>query len=234
MDQVGEADPNQDPLVPGIPETPRHLVKPHSRKLPPARPPADLEDHLTLDFDVERVEPPPRFTTVRPHVRRNPRPRSKETPVSMPIDVHRVPDEEAISYPSGRSLVSPDPVGLARAHDPQTSHDAAQAVLDGPVLTKSYAWVLATFRQKETDVPTTEFPGFIDSELEGFAEVQGVRFSPQRVRTARHDLYEAGYLAKAGTTRTTRYGRQAEVYVLTERGRTASITPYADDRTDGA
>lgn len=121
-----------------------------------------------------------------------------------------------------------DPVDLARLTDPQTSHDAAESVLASGSISRSQAWVLGQFRTL-SDVHV----GFIDHDLEELAVDFAVRLTPQRIRTARHDLFKAGHLAKAGRKRKTPYGRDAEVYVLTEKGRTVEFTPYHDDRTDG-
>lgn len=129
-----------------------------------------------------------------------------------------------------------DPVDLARLEDPQTSHDAAESVLASGSISRSQAWVLEAFRRdaESFKVQNGLTPkGFIDHDLEALALEFQVRLTPQRIRTARHDLHKAGFLAKAGETRKTPYGRQAEVYVLTEKGRTVEFRPYHDDRTDG-
>lgn len=213
--------------VPGLFESrpsSTHRVRAHDRVLPP--PPLPTDDDQPRLFDIPREPLAPRTIPVRTHVRRNPRPRKKETTM-------------------GEALAPSDPVDLARLHDPQTSHDAAESVLASGSISKSQAWVLGTFRfldflsdrlVEEAEAKglfLAKVNGLIDHDLERTAQTMSVRLTPQRIRTARHDLYLAGYLTKTGEKRKTPYGRDAEVYALTEKGRTVEFTPYWDDRTDG-
>lgn len=86
-----------------------------------------------------------------------------------------------------------------RRTDSLTSHAAA----DSNDVHGSRAVVLDAFHQHRF---------FADFELEQF--LAGSGFTPQRLRTARHDLTEAGHLEFAGMTRTTPSGRQARVFTL--------------------
>lgn len=107
--------------------------------------------------------------------------------------------------------------GSARISDPHTSHDAAdQADLRGAALR-----VMAAFRyldQKgEGDVGLTDEDA---EDVVDYLRKAGERMpSPSRLRTARKELERAGYVAPAGRHRKTRFNRDAEVYVLTEKGR---------------
>ena len=202
-----DLDPAAVPLEGEKPPPTRHQVKAHDRTLPPKPHPPDDPDQPRL-FEMDRQDPPPRIIQVRPHVRRNPRHSKKETPMSMTPP-----------------LAHSDPIDLARLTDPQTSHDAAESVLASGSISRSQAWVLEQFRSRGP-------AQLIDHDLETIALTTNVRLTPQRIRTARHDLLKAGFLAKSGTKRKTPYGRDAEVHVLTEKGRTAVFTPYHDDRTD--
>lgn len=186
----------------------KHPVKGHLRTLPGKHPPEDPENQGRL-FEMAHGPPEPRRIPVRPHTRRNPR--RKKEPMSMP-----------------EPIAGTDPVGLARHHDPETSHDAAERVLSDGSISRSQAWVLGLFR----NYLPVGVDGFIDHDLERIARDRQVRLTPQRIRTARHDLYAAGYLRKTGEKRKTPYGRDAEVYALTEAGRAVTFEPYYDDRTD--
>lgn len=211
-DYFPDLDPGAVPLDGDKAPPTRHHVKAHERTLPPKPHPPDDPSQPPL-FEMARTPPPPRTIPVRPHVRRNPR---------------RNPNPKETHSMSMTPIAPSDPVDLARLEDPQTSHDAAESVLASGSISRSQAWVLGQFRTL-SDVHV----GFIDHDLEELAVDFAVRLTPQRIRTARHDLFKAGHLAKAGRKRKTPYGRDAEVYVLTEKGRTVEFTPYHDDRTDG-
>lgn len=103
-----------------------------------------------------------------------------------------------LSVPVIHSTFGDDAPRVRRA-DPQTSHAAA----DSNDVHGSRAVVLDAFHQHRF---------FADFELEQF--LAGSGFTPQRLRTARHDLTEAGHLEFAGMTRTTPSGRQARVFTL--------------------
>lgn len=94
----------------------------------------------------------------------------------------------------------------SRTTDPVTSHEAAAGV-DGA---DSRAAVLAELRLRRL--------GLADFELQ---EQLAGRFSEARIRTARHELAEAGLVESLGIYRLTRAGRRAQVWATTPTGKTS-------------
>ena len=85
----------------------------------------------------------------------------------------------------------------ARTSDPSTSHEAAMSVSGAESQRAVYAALCGV-----------DF-GLADFELE--QRLAG-RFSPERIRTARHELTEAGRVEFTGVYRMTRSRRRARVW----------------------
>lgn len=94
----------------------------------------------------------------------------------------------------------------SRTTDPETSVDAGNAVSGAESQRAVYAQLCGV-----------DF-GLADFELE--QRLAG-RFSPERIRTARHELTEAGLVESLGIYRLTRAGRRAQVWATTPTGGTS-------------
>lgn len=97
-------------------------------------------------------------------------------------------------------ILWPDDTARTRKTDPVTSHEAG----DSNNVAASQQAVLAEFRKVDF--------GYADFELQ---VKLGGQFSPERIRTARHELAEKGVLEFAGIYRMTRSNRRAQVWWLT-------------------
>jgi len=86
----------------------------------------------------------------------------------------------------------------ARRTDPLTSHEAA----DTNDVSKSIGWVLQTLARKS----------LADHELVGLAEMHGLHFTGQRLRTARAALVGMGLVEPSGIYRLTENNRRAIVW----------------------
>ena len=98
--------------------------------------------------------------------------------------------------------IFPDDTARVRKSDPVTSHEAA----DSNQVALSQAAVLTIFRTSE---PLADFE--LQDRLAG-------RWSPERIRTARHELSEAGVLTFTGYYHLTPRGRRAQVWALAPQG----------------
>lgn len=98
--------------------------------------------------------------------------------------------------------VFPDDTARTRKSDPVTSHESA----DSNQVALSQAAVLTIFRTSE---PLADFE--VQQKLAG-------RYSPERIRTARHELAEAGVLTFTGYYHLTPRGRRAQVWALAPQG----------------
>jgi hypothetical protein len=101
---------------------------------------------------------------------------------------------------------------LARIHDPATSHEAADSLADSHLFSS----------QDEVWFLLASFGPLADHELVARHEEQVAnltyprRFQPQRLRTARSELYRLGRVVKTGKTTDTPSGRKAIVWALAE------------------
>lgn len=102
--------------------------------------------------------------------------------------------------------IFPDDTARTRRSDPLTSHEAA----DSNDHAVSRGVVYAELRKVDF--------GLADFELQ--QRLAG-RFSPERIRTARHELAEAGLVESLGIYRLTRAGRRAQVWGTTPKGETS-------------
>jgi hypothetical protein len=75
-----------------------------------------------------------------------------------------------------------------RRTDPTTSHEAADATQSS----------VAASQTAVLEILTDAVMDLTDEEIAGY--LRG-RFSPSRVRTARHELEEAGFVVQAGTVK---------------------------------
>lgn len=105
---------------------------------------------------------------------------------------------EGLDIPTIHSTFGND-TARARRTDPLTSHQAA----DSNDTHGSRAVVLAAFHESRF---------FADHVLVAF--LAGSGYTPQRIRTARSELSDAGLLALAPFTTTTPTGRSARVWTL--------------------
>jgi hypothetical protein len=92
----------------------------------------------------------------------------------------------------------------ARRTDPITSHEAA----DSNDVTRSIGWVLSLLHNVGP---------LADHEIEAAARRRDVRFTGQRLRTARAALVRQGKITNSGDSRTTPNGRRAVVWGLVEK-----------------
>ena len=92
----------------------------------------------------------------------------------------------------------------ARRTDPITSHEAA----DSNDVTRSIGWVLSLLHNVGP---------LADHEIEAAARRRDVRFTGQRLRTARAALVRQGKVTDSGETRLTLNGRRAQVWQLVEK-----------------
>lgn len=97
-----------------------------------------------------------------------------------------------------------DDTPRARRTDPHTSHEAS----DLTDVNKSIGWVLATISRKP----------LADHELVGIAEINGLPFTGQRLRTARASLVDMGLIEESGLYRLTENNRRAIVWQFSEEG----------------
>lgn len=102
-----------------------------------------------------------------------------------------------ISYPPINSVFGDD-TPRVRLTDPVTSHEAA----DSNNVVRPRVWVLETL---------TRMP-LADHELVEQAHDECVRFTPQRLRTARAELVRAGIVEASGIYRLTENSRRAVVW----------------------
>lgn len=94
----------------------------------------------------------------------------------------------------------------SRSTDPVTSVDAGRSA----DLSRSQRQVLALFERVAQPVA--------DHELVRTAELMGLPFTAQRIRTARAELAEAGRVVLVeGQYRRTKTGRRAQVWALADR-----------------
>jgi len=91
-----------------------------------------------------------------------------------------------------------------RRTDPLTSHEAS----DTNDVSKSIGWVLQTLARKS----------LADHELVGLAEMHGLHFTGQRLRTARAALIGMGLVEPSGIYRLTENNRRAIVWQFSEEG----------------
>ena len=195
------------PIFPDHAPAPRHRVKASERTLPPRPLPEDA-GQMTMDDSLGTTpERRPRKVPVKPHHRRNPR--RKETQMTTVTT-------------GGRA--SAMAAARARSTDPATSHAAAASIDVNP----SQIVVLRAFQAKAADDAASFIPdyvehGFTDEALVGLLEERGTKFSPSRLRTARRELADLGLVEESGDRRPTKRGRQADVYVLTDRGASFEI-----------
>ena len=89
-----------------------------------------------------------------------------------------------------------------RRTDPVTSHESA----DLTNVSKSIGWVLQTLARKS----------LADHELVGLAEMHGLHFTGQRLRTARAALVGMGLVEASGIYRLTENNRRAIVWRFSE------------------
>jgi hypothetical protein len=104
--------------------------------------------------------------------------------------------------------ILPDDSPRVRRSDPITSHEAA----DSNNLAESSAVVLALMR---LNAPM----GMADWEIFHDHQLEGGKYTEQRLRTARHELVESGQIEDSGDTTVTMRGRKCTVWRLTEAGR---------------
>jgi hypothetical protein len=101
---------------------------------------------------------------------------------------------------------------LARIHDPHSSHEAADSLADSHLFSS----------QEEVWFLLASFGPLADHELVARHEEQVAtlayprRFQPQRLRTARNELYRQGRVVKTGKRALTPSGRHAIIWALTE------------------
>ena len=212
-------DPNWPPMFGEKTPADRHRVKGHDRVLPPRPLPPEDPNQPTLDLGLPpRQTPGPRSVPVRPHTRRNPRPKER-------------PMDSLTPHPTPTGVEDLERQAHARATDPSTSHLAAATVN----LTKRQIQVLEAFRDKERafrESPGANWgrrpilEGFTDEEMveyaQGEARLMGSKVpSPSGLRTARKALTDAGLIDHAPDRRLrkTALGNDAFVWVLTQAGR---------------
>lgn len=92
----------------------------------------------------------------------------------------------------------------ARRTDPLVSHEAA----DTNSVLRPRVWVLETLTRQP----------LADHELVETARDEGVRYTPQRLRTARAELVRAGLVEESGIYRMTENNRRAIVWQFSEEG----------------
>jgi len=92
----------------------------------------------------------------------------------------------------------------ARRTDPSVSHEAA----DTNDVLRPRVWVLETLSRMP----------LADHELVDQARDEGVRYTPQRLRTARAELVRAGLVAESGIYRLTENNRRAIVWQFSKEG----------------
>lgn len=222
---LADLDPDHAPLF-GEKEPPtKHRVREHERTLPPRPRPEDDPDQITLaDFVPgwpEALPPQPRVVTVRPHVRRNPRPKE----ITMSHDRHRGGPPLYDDGEGGKTFRPPDPevdaatclppetrtdvtamkdaiaetarpefggVAQARNSDPATSHGAAAVATHS--LRRRMTEVLRVFKAQDFTARAVgdEAEGYTDDELVRRLDRLDVKGSPSGFRTARKDLERLG------------------------------------------
>src|SRR5690606_39790282 len=97
-----------------------------------------------------------------------------------------------------------DDTARARRSDPITSHEAS----DTNDVSRSIGWVLSTL---------LKVGPLADHQIEEIAHRRGVKFTGQRLRTARAALVRQGKVTESGEYRHTPNGRRAVVWALTEK-----------------
>lgn len=102
-------------------------------------------------------------------------------------------------------MIFPDDSARVRASDPVTSHEAA----DSNDVAESQLQVLATL---------AKVGPLADHEIHEWLTHVGILFSPSRVRTARHELLEAGLVEDTGMFHLTPARRRTKVWGLTAEG----------------
>lgn len=106
-------------------------------------------------------------------------------------------------------MVFPDDTARARRSDPLTSHEAADSNNT------------AASRREVVEVLTWAACDLSDEAIVSAHERRflggrvGVRFTPSRLRTARHELAEAGVVVEVGEART-RTGRRCKTWALAQ------------------
>lgn len=225
LEAIGDATPGLDPMIEGTNRQPRHRVKGHERTIQPRppKPPPPGQERL---FDLAPYEDPPgpRTVPVRPHLRRNPQ--RKATEMSTTTEP-RSPAMEAAMREAQAQTAGWPTKARARRTDPQTSHGAAQAASGS--LRRRMAEVLRVHQEEDAIDQKVGEPladGLTDDELLSAFAVRQIPASPSGIRTARKDLERLGLIealvsgSGLPVQRQTRLGNWAQVYVVTETGRT--------------
>ena len=95
----------------------------------------------------------------------------------------------------------------SRATDPTTSVDAGRSV----DLTGSQAHVLAILEERG---PSADFEIENAADWAALRDPDAPRFSPQRLRSARAELVEAGLVLATAAFRTTSSGRRTQIWAV--------------------